>query len=209
MPAEQAVFLPSMETAVNLVMDSRPLAGERVVIFGQGVVGLMMTSLLARYPLGELIAVDGYAKRREVACRWGARRALDPSDLAELAEYDPDLIVELSSNPAALEAALQIAGFGARIVVGSWYGDKPVTLPLGGPFHRNRIQIVSSQVSTVDGQFHNRWSKARRLQLAWQLLQATPVQELITHRMQLAEAPAAYELLDRHPEQALQVVFTY
>ncbi|HXF63332.1 MAG TPA: zinc-binding alcohol dehydrogenase [Caldilineaceae bacterium] len=205
---EQAVFLPNMETAVNLVMDGRPLAGERVLILGQGVVGLLTTSLLARFPLSKLIAVDAHAPRLALARRMGAHLTLPP-DAGELAHLDPDLIFELSSNPAALAAALEIAGFGARIVVGSWYGDKPVTLPLGGMFHRNRIRIISSQVSTLDGSLTNRWSKQRRLELAWELLRSTPVQELITHRLPVAEAPAAYALLDQHPDQAIQVLFTY
>jgi 2-desacetyl-2-hydroxyethyl bacteriochlorophyllide A dehydrogenase len=205
---EQALFLPNMETAINLIMDSRPLVGERVLVFGQGVVGLLTTHLLARFPLSQLVAVDALPHRLTVAQRWGAHRTLT-SDAANLAALDPDLILELSSNPAALAAAVEAAGFGTRIVVGSWYGDKPVTLPLGGMFHRNRVQLISSQVSTLDGCLTNRWTKRRRLELAWELLRTTPVHELITHRFPVDEAPAAYALLDQHPQLALQVLFTY
>jgi NADPH:quinone reductase-like Zn-dependent oxidoreductase len=60
MTAEEAVFLPNMETAVNLVMDGAPLIGERVAVFGQGIVGLLTTALLGRFPLGRLVTVDGY-----------------------------------------------------------------------------------------------------------------------------------------------------
>lgn len=205
---EQAVFLPNMETAVNLIMDGRPLVGERVLLLGQGVVGLLTTSLLARFPLSKLVAVDAYAQRLALARRWGAHLTLPP-DAGELAHLDPDLIFELSSSPSALAVAVETAGFGARIVIGSWYGDKPATLPLGGRFHRNRVQLISSQVSTLDGSLTNRWNKQRRLALAWELLRTTPVHELITHRLPVAEAPAAYALLDQHPDQAIQVLFTY
>src|SRR5262245_53880265 len=44
---ETASFLPNMETAVNFLMDGQPLIGEQVVVFGQGVVGLLTTALLA------------------------------------------------------------------------------------------------------------------------------------------------------------------
>ena len=39
---EAAVFLANMETAVNLVLDGSPALGERVLILGQGVVGLLV-----------------------------------------------------------------------------------------------------------------------------------------------------------------------
>src|SRR5262249_36865999 len=55
---EQALFLPNMETAVNFVMDARPIIGERVLIFGLGVVGLLTLFLLHKFPLSVLSAVD-------------------------------------------------------------------------------------------------------------------------------------------------------
>jgi 2-desacetyl-2-hydroxyethyl bacteriochlorophyllide A dehydrogenase len=208
-PAELAIFIPNVETAVNLVMDSTPLIGERVLVFGQGIVGLLTVGLLSRFPLSDLVTIDGYTKRRAQGLKFGANRSLAPDDLDSLRDYNPDLIIELSSNPDALNAAIQLAGFGARIVVGSWYGDKPATLPLGGPFHRNRVQLISSQVSTLDGRFTNRWTKTRRLHLALDLLPTLPLAGLITHRLPLHQAPDAYAMLDQHPEEALQVVFTY
>ena len=61
---EEAAFLPNMETAVNFLMDGQPLIGEQVVIFGQGVVGLLTTALLARLPLASLVTLDRYPLRR-------------------------------------------------------------------------------------------------------------------------------------------------
>src|SRR5512137_387104 len=43
--AEAAAFLPNMETAVNLVQDAAPILGEKAMIFGQGIVGLLTASL--------------------------------------------------------------------------------------------------------------------------------------------------------------------
>jgi len=206
---EQALFLPNMETAVNFVMDAQPVLGERAVIFGLGVVGLLTLFVLRTFPLAELAAVDVYAKRRKIAHSWGADSLFSPDDIESLKSLDPDLILEVSSNPVALANAIQIAGFGARIVMGSWYGDKVAHLPLGGMFHRNRVRIVSSQVSTVDGQFANRWTKSRRLQTAWKLLEDLPIDDLITHRLTIGSAAEAYQLLDKHPEQVLQIFLTY
>ena len=205
---EQAALLPTLETAVNLVMDAQPLIGEHVLIFGQGVVGLCITRLLHQFPLASLTVVDTIPARRDLALRWGADQALPPETLPD-AGLHPDLIIEVSSNPAALTAAVRCAPFGARIVVGSWYGTKSVTLDLGGSYHRNRIQIISSQVSTLDGRFSNRWDKARRIQVAWSHLAHLPVDDLISHRFPIEAATDAYRLLDRNAAAALQVLFTY
>lgn len=206
---EQAVFLPNMETAVNFVMDARPLFGERVLVFGLGVVGLLTLHLLRKFPISHLSAVDSYAKRRSLAAAWGADSLHAPGSTEALQDFDPDLILELSSNPAALANALELAGYGTRILVGSWYGDKSASLPLGGKFHRNRVQIVSSQVSTLDGQLSNRWNKTRRLQSAWAHLHTLPIDDLITHRLPISAASDAYNLLDTQPDGALQILFTY
>jgi threonine dehydrogenase-like Zn-dependent dehydrogenase len=96
-----------------------------------------------------------------------------------------------------------------RIVIGSWYGDKVASLSLGGHFHRNRVQLISSQVSTIDGQFANRWTKSRRINTALSQLKSLPVNDLITHRMPITAASEAYQLIDQHPEQTIQILFTY
>lgn len=206
---EQAVLLPNMETAVNFVMDAQPMIGERVVVLGLGVVGLLTLHLLKHFPLDQLAAVDGYTKRRAVAQSWGINALFSPDQTNQLSEFDPDLILEISSNPVALATAVQLARFGTRIVVGSWYGDKSVTLPLGGPFHRNRVHLISSQVSTLDGRFSNRWNKVRRLDSAWRHLHNLPIDALVTHRIPITEASRAYQLLDQDAGNAIQVLLTY
>ena len=141
MEPEDAVFLPTMETAVNLVMDGQPSIGEQVAVFGQGVVGLLVTALLSMTPLKSLVTVDQYDERRGESLALGATASLSPEErglmeaLQESREYrGADLSFELSGNPAALDMAVQTAGYGGRIVVGSWYGTKVASLDLGGGF---------------------------------------------------------------------------
>ena len=40
---------------MNLVMDGQPSIGEQVAVFGQGVVGLLVTALLSEMPLASLV----------------------------------------------------------------------------------------------------------------------------------------------------------
>ncbi len=217
---EEAVFLPNIETAVNFLMDGQPLIGEQVVVFGQGVVGLLTTALLARFPLSRLITVDRYPLRRERSLGLGAHASLDPEGPSTLTHLHAcpqqehsavgaDLTYELSGDPGALDQALAATGFGGRVVIGSWYGRKRASLNLGGRFHRSRIRLISSQVSTIAPEWAGRWTKSRRLQVAWEMLQAVRPAPLITHRVPIAQAHQAYALLDQHPEQAMQVLLTY
>jgi 2-desacetyl-2-hydroxyethyl bacteriochlorophyllide A dehydrogenase len=208
---EAAAFLPNVETAVNFLMDGQPVVGERVVVFGQGVVGLLTTALLARLPLTRLVTVDRYPLRRQTSLALGAHASLDPEAPGALEDLraSADLTYEVSGSPAALEPAIAATGFGGRVVIGSWYGDQRVSLSLGGDFHRSRIQMLSSQVSTLAPRWSARWSKARRLEVAWRLLAELQLDSLITHRFPFADAAAAYDLLDRHPEGAIQVLLSY
>ena len=98
------------------------------------------------------------------------------------------------------------AGREARIVIGSWYGDKRAPVDLGGHFHRGRLRIVSSQVSHIAPALSARWDRARRFRAALRALGGVDVGALVTHRIPLAEAQQAYELLDRHPDRAVQVL---
>jgi 2-desacetyl-2-hydroxyethyl bacteriochlorophyllide A dehydrogenase len=205
--ADAAAFLPTMETAVTFVMDGAPLIGERVAVFGAGIVGLLTTALLARFPLADLAVVERIASRRTHALRLGAQRALDPAEAAAL--RDCDLVFEVTGSPAALDAAVQAAGFDARVIVGSWYGTRPATLDLGGHFHRSRMRLISSQVSTLAPARTGRWDKARRFALAWEMIRHMQPAALTTHRFPFREAAHVYQTLDQRPADVLHVVLTY
>jgi 2-desacetyl-2-hydroxyethyl bacteriochlorophyllide A dehydrogenase len=199
-PLERAALLAVMETAVNLVLDGRPLLGERVVLVGQGMVGLSTTALLSRFPLQRLAAIESSPLRVRAA------RALGAEVVAPAEARDADLVYELSGDPAALDLAIGAAGREGRVIVGSWYGTKRAAVDLGGAFHRGRVQLSSSQVSRIAPALSARWDRARRFATAWRALAALDAGPLLTHRFALADAAQAYELLDRAPEEALQVL---
>jgi 2-desacetyl-2-hydroxyethyl bacteriochlorophyllide A dehydrogenase len=212
-----ALFLANMETAVTLMLDGGPMIGETVAVFGQGVVGLLAAALLARHPVRHLLTVDPIPRRRKASLDMGAHAAFDSAEMEVLkpqlasstAGSMADLVYELSSDPSALNAAIDLAGFGARIVIGSWYGTVPTVVNLGGRFHRSRIRVTASQVSTLPADFAARWDRARRQEIAWEMIRHIRPSRLITHEMPVERAAGAYDLLDREPEEVLQIVFTY
>ena len=215
-----ALFLANMETAVNFLMDGNPVIGEKVVVFGQGVVGLLTAALLARFPLAALLTLDNFKLRREASRRVGAHLALDPGqpDTLETAiqwlepdasEGSADLVYELSGNPGALNPAIAVTGFDGRIVIGSWYGKKQAALELGGRFHRKRIRLISSQVSSVTPALFARWSRHRRLDTAWDMVRLIRPAGFITHQMPFRRAQEAFALIDNDPAATIQVVLEY
>lgn len=213
--AEDAVMLPSMETAVSLVMDGAPLLGEDILVIGQGVVGLLTTAVLARMPLSSLTALERYPLRRRLSEEMGCGACLDIGTLEEAARSCPfggrgaDLTFELSGNPDALDMAMGLTGFEGRIVLGSWYGNKVAHAHFGEAFHRRRQRIIGSQVSSISPSLTGRWDKERRLWLSWEMMRRSRPSRLITHRFKVNNAAAAYDLIDRGSEDVVQVLLEY
>ena len=212
---ENACFLPNMETAVNLVQDGAPIFGERVLVLGQGVIGLLTASLLNKFPIEALVTADCYELRRKASLTLKVGDALDPNsesfqnDSSAYRQRKFDLTFELSGNPAALNDALALTAFSGRIVIGSWYGEKLAEIDLGGAFHRSRIKLISSQVSTIAPELSGRWDKARRFEVAWQALERIKPEKWITHRFSIDQAEKAYRLLDENPQETIQILVTY
>jgi len=210
LPSERAVLYPHMETAVNLILDGGPAFDDAVLVIGQGVIGLLVTALLARFPLSALATAERSPARANMSRRFGARAIV--AGAAEWAAVagtrGADLVYELSGDPTALDLAIAAAGHEARVVVGSWYGAKRSPIDLGGRFHRRRLQIVSSQVSHIGAALSARWDRGRRREAAWRALAAIDTAPLVSHRFAFADAARAYELADAGDPAALQILLT-
>jgi 2-desacetyl-2-hydroxyethyl bacteriochlorophyllide A dehydrogenase len=211
--AAEATLLPSVETATNLVLDGRPRVGERVIVFGAGPVGLCTTHVLTQFPLDRLVVVEPVATRRELARELGADRVLAPE--ASASAFDDrdadgaDIVYELSGQPSTLNAAVDVTGYDGRVVVGSWYGTKRAPIDLGGRFHRERISIESSQVSTIDPSLRGRWDRARRFDTAFDHLRRLETDHILSEPVPFAHAEDAYRRLDQRAVEAPHVVLTY
>jgi len=165
---QDAVFLPAVETALSIAHDAHPRACERVAVFGQGLIGLLVTCILA--PSCRLSAVDPQRERRDRAKGLGACEALTPEEAAASATHGRfDVVIEVSGSASALGSALACTTPGGRLVLASWYkGD--VTLDLGTAFHRSHVHIVASQVSELPAAVRGTWTKERRFEAAWDLI---------------------------------------
>ena len=208
------VFVANLETAINVVHDTPLRLGETALVLGGGVVGQLVARLLRLAGAGVVLVVDSLPKRRELAVAAGADHALGIEGLNErimeiTGGRGVDVAVEASGSGAALQAAIEAAAVEGTVVVASWYGTRPVTLDLGGHFHRGRVRLRSSQVGRLDPALAPRWDRGRRTQTVVALLDKLELSNLISHRLPFDRAAEAYALLDERPGEAVQVVFTY
>lgn len=195
LPARRAVLAANMETALNIVWDARIQPGDRVAVFGAGVVGSLVAYLSSRIAGSETVLIDRQMRRAPLAAALG----LDFATSADLTgEYD--VIVNATASPDVLETAFGIAGLEARIVEASWYGDRTITLPLGGAFHAQRLSLVSSQVGNLPASHRPRWTYARRLAKALDLLLDVRLDALISGETPFSELPAAYARILSKPD---------
>jgi NADPH:quinone reductase-like Zn-dependent oxidoreductase len=164
-PTQRAVLAANMETALNLCWDASPLAAERVLVIGAGVIGLLAASLLARFPATAVTVVDVNPARAAVVRSLGCAFALPDAAPAE-----QELIVHASASEAGLRLALDRAAFEGRIVEASWYGDAAPAVPLGETFHARRLRLIASQVGAVAPGMRGRRSHSERLATALALL---------------------------------------
>ena len=213
-----AIFFPNMETAVNLVQDANPILGEQVAVTGAGIVGLLTLAILQKFPLDRLVALEKLVTRQKYVKELGIEETYLPELYYEdiLQQRDKnnsglglDLVIESSGSPSGLQLAIDIAGFNGRIVVGSWYGNKMVPLNLGTRFHRQRLQLISSQVSTISPKLVARWDKNRRSEFVWKMIKMISPSKWITNSFTLDDAGSAYQLIDKDPEKCMQIVFEY
>ena len=185
-PDHRAVLAANMETALNILWDARPLAGERCLVIGAGVVGLLAAALLARIPGIAPTIVDLDPGRAALAAALGLRFAR-PED----APAEQELIIHASASAAGLQLALDRAAFEARIAEASWHGDRMVPLPLGEAFHARRLSILSTQVGAVAPAMRGRRSHGERLTLALALLADARFDALCAPVARFADLPAA------------------
>jgi threonine dehydrogenase-like Zn-dependent dehydrogenase len=202
-PAARAVLAGTVETAVNALWDAAPLVGDRIAVVGGGMVGCCVAALLARIPGVRIELVDVDPARAEVAAALGVGFAA-PAD----ATGDRDLVVHASATEAGLVRSLELLADEGEVIELSWYGDRPVTLPLGEAFHSRRLSIRASQVGTVAPARRGRRGYSDRLALALALLADPVFDTLITREVRFADLPRELPRLAGEPS-ALCVRVTY
>jgi NADPH:quinone reductase-like Zn-dependent oxidoreductase len=190
LPPARAVLAANMETALNGIWDAELRPGDRASVVGAGSLGLLVAWLASRMPGCEVQLVDINPARAAIAQHLGLSFALP-----DAARREADVVIHASGTQEGLNAALGLAGYEACVTELSWYGDRSVTVSLGGAFHSQRLVLRSSQVGSVAGVQRPRWTHARRLALALKLLREPLLDVLINSEGRFDELPAAMPVL--------------
>jgi 2-desacetyl-2-hydroxyethyl bacteriochlorophyllide A dehydrogenase len=212
MDARVATMYPMVETALQVCLDAGPRLGEVVVVVGLGAVGILIAAMLAR--TGTVVfGSEPVPARRAAADAFGVR-ALTPDDVADAVAdatggRGADLVVEASGNPQGLASSLGLLAHEGTALVCSWYGTKPASLPLGAAFHRRRLTMRSTQVSTIPASLSARWDRDRRAEVAWRLTRELPVAVLCTHAFPFEAAAEAYAHTDRKEHGLIHAALRY
>jgi 2-desacetyl-2-hydroxyethyl bacteriochlorophyllide A dehydrogenase len=204
----QAAFLNLARVALTANLDAVVRPGERALVIGQGVVG-MLCGRLARRTAQVLIAVDPLPSRRERALAYGADAAVAPED-AQAAVADltggagADVTFEASGSAAALQSTFALTAEYGTIAVLSYFGRTPVPLVLAPEFHWRRQVLISSNAGT-----RPRWTPERRTEAVLALLPSLGVDDLVSASVPFSSAPAAYQAIDQAPDTTLAVLLDY
>jgi 2-desacetyl-2-hydroxyethyl bacteriochlorophyllide A dehydrogenase len=210
--ARIATLFPLVETAFQVSLDAGPVHEEPVVVLGMGPVGLLSALLLGRAG-ARVLAGEPREWRRKVAAEFGLT-AVPPEELPDMVAGETGgrgvpLVVEASGAPEALASALPLLAHEGTALVASWYGTKQVALPMGDAFHRRRLSIRSTQVSTIPAALAQRWTVPRRRAATRDLLDDLPLEAVATHEFPLYRASDAFEALDRGEPGLLHAALRY
>lgn len=211
------VFIANINTTFNGILDSHINLGETVTIFGCGLLGQLLIQQAKLSGAGQIIAIDILDKRLDIALASGADIVLNPTKEKDIAlkirgltnNIGSDVVIEVSGSDKALNEAIRTTALQGTVVAMSWYQGGASNLFLGDEFHHNRVTIKCSQAGRVDPALSYRWNTQRRINTVLKLLKILKLKELISHRFNFTEITSAYQLIDQHPEEVLQVVVEY
>jgi threonine dehydrogenase-like Zn-dependent dehydrogenase len=202
-PASATLF-PLVETALQVTLDAGAGYRERVIVLGAGVLGLLTGLLLQRSGWRPLVA-EPQEWRRAIASSLGVTAAAPE----ELVKEEVPLVIDASGNPDAPAMALNMLAHEGTLLIASWFGTKPVVLPLGGAFHRRRLMIRSTQVSTVPARLSGTWTRSRRRREAVELLSELPLAQLCTDVFDFGQAAEAFRAVDQGKPGLMHAVLDY
>lgn len=212
------VFARVGAIALNAVLAADTRLGDRLAVFGQGVIGLLATRL-AVLAGADVVAVDGFARRLEMATRYGASATVDATadggSGAEVRAWSGgagvDAAVELSGNVRALHEAVRSVVVDGTVVASGFYQGGAEHLRLGEEFHHNRVRIVASQISGTPVGLGPRWDQRRLVATVMRRVVSgeIDVRPLLTNVHPVEDVAGAFRALDSGDPETLQCVLRF
>ncbi len=200
--ADCASFVEPASVAVHAVVRGRLKAGEQILVFGAGPIGLAVLAA-ARREKARVMSVDPVKARRDLAGHLGAEAvtwAGEPEDLIAQARdwtrgEGPPLVIETSGATSVLETATEIVAPAGRVVV---VGMSSKTAPVRpGIFPEKEIDVLGSSTATA-ADFRDAISLVSKAR--------DKISQLFSHHFPLARAAEAFEFAMSRPPDAVKIV---
>lgn len=178
LPLMRATLLSNLETVITAIWDSQITLGDVALIVGFGNIGSLLARVLKDYMGIEVVISEINDEKRQKARELGFN-TVEPQTI----EQPIDVAFNTGGNTASLQSAIESVGFEGRIVELSWYGVNSVQVNLGGSFHSQRKQIISTQVSNIPAHRRSRFDSHRRKQLACKILKRVDFDQHISREV--------------------------
>ncbi|HEY3456038.1 MAG TPA: alcohol dehydrogenase catalytic domain-containing protein [Bryobacteraceae bacterium] len=203
---DQACWVEPVNTCLKAVHMLAFEPGDVIAVLGQGSIGLIFT-MLAKRMGASVLATDGIRSRRELAERFGAH-AYDPFETADGRNFEAavkahtdgrgaDAVILAVSAPGLVEQALRISRPGAKILLfAQTSSSERIEIPGAAICVGERV-LLGSYSADIDLQ-----RESARLVFSGDL----PLEQLISHRVPLAEIEQGIELCRRPSAESLKVV---
>ena len=198
---EEAVFVGDVfSTGFHAAHEGRIKAGDTVVVFGCGPIGMAALISAWQFGAGRVIAVDMMDNRLQVARTLRAetldvRQGSVVEAIMEMTEgFGADVVIEAVGNPQALQQALKVVRRGGQMSVVGLFSTA-VEIPLN--------ELVYKGVN-----IHMGLGNLGRMPALMNLLSRKRVdlKPLITHEFPLLEAEAAYQVFAEQKEKCIKVM---
>jgi predicted dehydrogenase/NADPH:quinone reductase-like Zn-dependent oxidoreductase len=226
-PDEHAAFTVLAAIALQGIRLVGPTLGEKVVVFGMGLIGLLTVQLL-RASGCEVLAVDLNSRRLELAERFGAKivdfsKGADPISAARgftgeqgvdaaiiTASAKTDEIVHQAAESCRKRGRIVLVGVVGLNLRRSDFYQKELTFQVSCSYGPGRYDESYEQGGRDYPQGYVRWTEGRNFEAVLSAMAGggLDVSTLVTHRLKFDDALRAYETIEKDPA-ALGVVLQY
>jgi len=201
LPPARAALISNMETVINAIWDGEPHADDKVAICGFGNIGALLA-----ITLNDAFEINPTIIETK---DWNKLKA-ESLELQLHADEKYDIIYHTSGTASGLQYCIDHLVPEGKVIELSWYGNQKVELDLGGRFHYDRLQIISSQVSSIPLAYQDRHDYRSRKESAIELLSLPRFDQLITDYIPFKDSPTFFnDLRKGHQTDGLIYLIEY
>ncbi len=215
--SEEAAFFAIAEVGLNGIRRTKIELGNRVVVYGAGVIGQVLVRYLLAGGCTEIFVVNRSEKRLDYLPK---SSAVIPVSSKEESIFDrvkkathgemADIVFETTGNAEIIPEEFQVLHQQGKLCMLS-SPRKATWFDFHDFCNAGSFQIIGAHISSQapEASFDNPWTCVRNSQVFFQMLfnRQMEVSSLISHRVSYKEAPAVYGKLLEDRSQTMGVIF--